>query len=668
MTDSGIRQQAAALPANAITVAPVGIAHANFNTIAAALAFAVAGETILIFPGTYAESNLTLKANVDLVGTDPDQCIISVNDGVNPIVNSGVTCTISNLTIINQNAGQPAIRVTANTLTLRECRISGTGGGDAIQMTGGTLNAYDTTIVVGDIELSTAACTLAMYHCRANYIETTAAALAHSLTFEHCHIGSEICSDATGATTITLRHCSGITNISHAGTGTSNIYHCTFTNLNNTSTADWNIYESDILGTLWNASTGHSYCVNCHVNDISCDNAVGTVECWGGLVRNVIDCTGKVLWYVAEMVLRVLDHDMLVWAVSIGAGKTIILKKGTYGIPGTLVMTAACRLVGEGCAEDVIIEHGSNTNATISSNVLCSLTNITLSQSQNGPTLKVTGQTTTLRNCRLIRDVAGDSIVMTGGYLNIYDTLIREGDINLSTAICTLTVYHSQFQQVRAVSQIETAGNFAHVIKLSHCDLGGQNINSAATGATTIDLRDTSNVGTITNAGTGAVTEWIDDTPVDGELHAPISSNWAYAHIAAADPHPLYCLEKMGANLDPNGHKIGPPYAGIHAIGNMGATPTIDFATNGYWQTGTVNLSWTSACVLPDPGVCMVYHIYLTKSDDAIERTLQWTGVTWLNNDTLSTLGTTAKARFLVSLNPIAAGVWIGSYSTAGTG
>jgi len=504
MTDSGIRK-VAALPANAITVAPVGIAHANFNTIAAALAFAVAGETILIFPGTYAESNLTLIAGVNLVGTDPDQCIISANNGVNPIVNSGVTCTISNLTIINQNAGQPAIRVTANTLTLRECRISGTGGGDAIQMTGGTLNAYDTTIVVGDIELSTAACTLAMYHCRANYIETTAAALAHSLTFEHCHIGSEICSNATGATTITLRHCSGITNISHAGTGTSDIYHCTFTNLNNTSTADWNIYESDVLGTLWNASTGYIYCVNCHVNDISCDNAGGTVACWGGLVISAIDCTGKVLWYVSDNTLRVLgsNDDMLKRAAANGAGKTIILQKGTYGISSTLVMVANCTLFGEGNPEDVIIEHGSNTNAVVSSNVLCSLTNITLSQSQNGPTLKVTGQTTTLRNCRLIRDVAGDSIVMTAGYLNLYDTLIREGDINLSTAICTLTVYHSQFQQVRAVSQIETAGAFAHVMKLEHCDLGGQNVASAATGATTLAMGGCTNVGTVSNLGTG---------------------------------------------------------------------------------------------------------------------------------------------------------------------
>jgi hypothetical protein len=35
----------------------------------------------------------------------------------------------------------------------------------------------------------------------------------------------------------------------------------------------------------------------------------------------------------------------------------------------------------------------------------------------------------------------------------------------------------------------------------------------------------------------------IDDTPVDGETSAPISSNWAYDHVAAADPHGIYLLE-----------------------------------------------------------------------------------------------------------------------------
>ena len=43
----------------------------------------------------------------------------------------------------------------------------------------------------------------------------------------------------------------------------------------------------------------------------------------------------------------------------------------------------------------------------------------------------------------------------------------------------------------------------------------------------------------------------VDDTPVNGATTAPVSSNWAYDHVAAADPHPGYMLESnlgTGAN------------------------------------------------------------------------------------------------------------------------
>ncbi len=35
----------------------------------------------------------------------------------------------------------------------------------------------------------------------------------------------------------------------------------------------------------------------------------------------------------------------------------------------------------------------------------------------------------------------------------------------------------------------------------------------------------------------------IDDVPVDAATTAPVSSNWAFDHVAAADPHPGYALE-----------------------------------------------------------------------------------------------------------------------------
>ena len=38
----------------------------------------------------------------------------------------------------------------------------------------------------------------------------------------------------------------------------------------------------------------------------------------------------------------------------------------------------------------------------------------------------------------------------------------------------------------------------------------------------------------------------IDDVPVNGEIAAPISSNWAFDHLAAADPHPGYLTPAEG--------------------------------------------------------------------------------------------------------------------------
>lgn len=48
----------------------------------------------------------------------------------------------------------------------------------------------------------------------------------------------------------------------------------------------------------------------------------------------------------------------------------------------------------------------------------------------------------------------------------------------------------------------------------------------------------------------------INDTPVDGVTDAPISSNWAYDHVASSDPHSVYMLEsnastEIGASTYP---------------------------------------------------------------------------------------------------------------------
>ena len=94
-------------PTNTLFVSPAftndGVR--KYTTIGAAMAAAVAGNLVLVYPGTYVES-VTLKANVTLAGIDKAQVIISQNNTGNPALKyttSGVrddVVTIANLTAI----------------------------------------------------------------------------------------------------------------------------------------------------------------------------------------------------------------------------------------------------------------------------------------------------------------------------------------------------------------------------------------------------------------------------------------------------------------------------------------------------------------------------------------------------------------------------------------
>jgi len=49
----------------------------------------------------------------------------------------------------------------------------------------------------------------------------------------------------------------------------------------------------------------------------------------------------------------------------------------------------------------------------------------------------------------------------------------------------------------------------------------------------------------------------VDDVPVNGATTDPISSNWAFDHLAAADPHPGYLTAAEGAAaFDPLGAAV----------------------------------------------------------------------------------------------------------------
>jgi len=435
------------------------------------------GIVILIRPGTYAESNLTLVASVNLVGTDPEQCIISASVAT-PILNCGVTCAISNLTVTNGDVGGTAITVTANTLTARNCNINGFGAGDAIAMTAGILNAYDCQVGAGDIDLSTAICTLSMYR---SLITTdpidTAGNFAHVLTFEQCDLGNQnLASAAIGATTLTMSGCSHVGQVSNAGTGNFTIRDSDVRDVTTTLTGFITIYGGDV-GTCAAAAAG-----------------------------------GDIVWWKDDNLIYVLpamhiEHALT--AAGLATGDTIELGHGTW-TESNLIAIDGVDIVGQGDRTS-IISTGDVANAILNCAVNTNLYNIQVVNTNAGaPAIAVTANQLTIRGCTVSGTGAGDAVTMTAGILIAYETEVGTGDIDLSTAICTLSMFRCRI----TTDPIDTAGAFAHVLTFEQCDFSNQNLASAATGATTLDMTGCSHVGQLANAGTGAFT--VRDSDIGG--------------------------------------------------------------------------------------------------------------------------------------------------------
>jgi hypothetical protein len=79
-----------------------------------------------------------------------------------------------------------------------------------------------------------------------------------------------------------------------------------------------------------------------------------------------------------------------------------------------------------------------------------------------------------------------------------------------------------------------------------HTKLGGIEAGAVAAGATG-DAFSTSHLSAFdhTKIATALQPGDVDDAPVNGATTAPVSSNWAYDHVAAVDPHPGYAIEAI---------------------------------------------------------------------------------------------------------------------------
>jgi len=108
----------------------------------------------------------------------------------------------------------------------------------------------------------------------------------------------------------------------------------------------------------------------------------------------------------------------------------------------------------------------------------------------------------------------------------------------------------------------------------------------------------------------------VDDTPVDSATTDPISSNWAYDHVAAADPHAGYVLESIlttqgditYATADSTWTRLAKGTAGQRLRMNAGATAP-------EWAAGSATMQFFVPCFFGNGGALAnhdgVYCVYL---------------------------------------------------------
>lgn len=158
------------------------------------------------------------------------------------------------------------------------------------------------------------------------------------------------------------------------------------------------------------------------------------------------------------------------------------------------------KAMGEGRVE--IWPTGDPVAAVIVSGFTLHLEDIIVSAFSAGfPALRITGGACETCNCILNGVGAGDAIQMVDGTLHLNDSQVPIGDVDLDTLACTLTAVDTDFD-----GTIDTAGAVIHTITLFNCDLGGQVMNLAATGACVYAFHNCMNMSTITDAsllGTG---------------------------------------------------------------------------------------------------------------------------------------------------------------------
>ena len=183
----------------------------------------------------------------------------------------------------------------------------------------------------------------------------------------------------------------------------------------------------------------------------------------------------------------------------------ILLYPSTTYNEGDLTTTGGALITIRGMDEHVMIAPAAApATAVINITETLYLENITvISPDAAIPAVLVNTATgaPTITDCNIIGEGVGYSLQMTRGSVDVHRGSFS-GDVHLSTVRCLMDCYFTTFLG----DLITAAEPLNHDIDLMSCEFTGGNITSLATGATVLAIEGGSDIGTITDSGTGLFT------------------------------------------------------------------------------------------------------------------------------------------------------------------
>lgn len=311
---------------------------------------------IILYSGAvYDEGDLTPNGGADITikGMGEGRVVIAPTAvPTTAVIVSGFTLNLEEITVTAPDATRPALRVTGGTCEACDCEFNGVGAGDAIQMVAGALHLNDSDVPIGDVDLSTAPCTLNAVDTNFDGTIDTAGAFAHTITMFNCDLGGQTLNlAATGACAYTFHNCMSMSTITDASLlGTGHLCQC------------------DVVGAgLVKNGTSPWIVDNVGLVSVNNANATGVISIFGGVVLVCAGATGSVTWKTRAQQYEVIAGMVIQHAIAAAAADapapaatapyTVLIHPGVY--TGRVTYSAYVNLKGVGPKGSVVIAHTS---------------------------------------------------------------------------------------------------------------------------------------------------------------------------------------------------------------------------------------------------------------------------------------------------------------------